>query len=250
MAPSKLSKCLITPSRLTSILNWNRNSGSIMSVEVSNERIAVAITGHPGKKYQEIRVLDPIPYQRNEDCERRKYFILKELKRIARSEEVCGFLVGWPLEPSGSPGSRCGRVLHLLDYLTEERDEGCFLINSSRPIVLWDERKFTHKQFDEKKNPEDSWGRSQSYAQIPHSLKKEDIESNKYTYNTTLREDHPTSRDSTISSLILRQFLNQQFSTTDESDIYTSDEWDENESYQIIRDQIDRNCSNFESSIL
>jgi hypothetical protein len=37
--------------------------------------------------------------------------------KISKDNKVSGFIVGWPLEPSGRPGAACGRVLHILDFL-------------------------------------------------------------------------------------------------------------------------------------
>ena len=47
----------------------------------------------------------------------RKEEVKQELGLIITKFKVSGYVVGWPLEPSGQPGAACGRVLHLLDFL-------------------------------------------------------------------------------------------------------------------------------------
>ncbi len=184
---------------------------NIMGLSITRSRVAVAIAAHPSKNGSSyIRQFDPIPYLTQECGDEirnmKKEFIIRELDRIAVSEQVCGFVVGWPLEPSSFPGSRCGQVLHLLDFLTEKRLQGKYLINNSRPVVLWDERIITHKQFDEKEYPQDEWGRSERFSQKLVGL-------DDATHISSLRTDHPTTDDSTAASLLLEQFFKEQSST-------------------------------------
>jgi len=47
----------------------------------------------------------------------RKEHVKKQINDMVEDLNVVGFVVGWPLEPSGLPGANCGRVLHLLDFL-------------------------------------------------------------------------------------------------------------------------------------
>jgi RNase H-fold protein (predicted Holliday junction resolvase) len=236
MPLSKLSKCIIAPPRLATALKWNKQSGSIMGLEITKSRIAVAIAKHPSTQQDHhpcIHKFDPIAYRTNHEHgnrSTRKEYIFRELNKIAISERVCGFLVGWPLEPSGSPGSRCGQVLHLLDYFAERKQQHdgrgqCLINKSSRPVVLWDERNFTHKQFDDERTVQDNWGRCQQFADTQtHTYANTTQSSNSIpssephiqththalgTYKSSLGSNQPTSDDSTAACLLLEQFLKQ-----------------------------------------
>mmetsp|Transcript_15796 Transcript_15796/g.23737 ORF Transcript_15796/g.23737 Transcript_15796/m.23737 type:complete len:254 (-) Transcript_15796:36-797(-) len=224
MPQSTLSKCVVAPSRLAKLLKWNTNLGTIMGLEITRSRIAVAIAPHPSKNSGHIHKLDPIPYLK-QDCgddfrNMKKEYIIRELSRIVESEKVCGFVVGWPLEPSSFPGSRCGQVLHLLDFLTEKRLGGRYLISNSRPVVLWDERIITHNQFDEQEYPQDEWGRSERFSH------KYEPQQDGNTFMSSLRTDFPTTDDSTAASLLLEEFFKQHsnlFGTIEESDGLTGE---------------------------
>lgn len=176
-----------------------------MALQISRVRIAVSTTTDRGTK-----VFDPIERTNStkESIESNKENIRKQLLDIAKAENVCGFVVGWPLEPSGTPGSRCGQVLNLLDYFAETRQDGGYLINKhARPVVLLDERMFTHGHFDEERDPVDEWGRCRVFGKkFPLPSKDESGNEKKYTFKTSLRSDHPVSEDSTSASLILEHF--------------------------------------------
>lgn len=183
-----------------------------MALQISRARIGVAVMNNSGK----VKKLNPILYHGKrlsmdvQNKSNSKEVIRKQLLDIAKAENVCGFVVGWPLEPSGSPGSRCGQVLNLLDYFTETRQEGGCLINKhSRPVVLLDERKFTHGQFDEERDPMDEWGRCRVFGkkfQLPTKDEFGNVKKKNYSFKTSLRSDHPVSEDSTSASLILEHF--------------------------------------------
>lgn len=233
-----------------------------MGLEITKSRVAVAITKHPSN-YNAIMPLDHITY-----CHDRKHFSLEfrnerkeiiynELKRIVALEKICGIVVGWPLEPSGLPGSRCGQVLHLLDYLAERRHEGKCLINrASRPVTLWDERTFTHGKYNEHKYPTDTWGRCRLFAKekmkLPPSVGTKGTSKN-YIYKTSLRSDQDTSNDSGIACSILEHFLachSHIFGMSrifNEVESYKSSSGNE---FKQIVEQIERNGSYLSSSIL
>ena len=186
-----------------------------MALQITKRRIGLAIMKNSEQNL--IEKLNPINYQAKQASVKRtnnrdKEEIRKELLHIAKAENVCGIVVGWPLEPSGLPGSRCGQVLHLLDHFAETRHEGGYLINQrTRPVVLLDERMFTHGQFDENKYPMDEWGRSQVFGKKSALLSscENEVENNEkiYSFKTSLRSDHPASDDSTAASLILEEFM-------------------------------------------
>ena len=95
---------------------------------ISRQRISLSVAWHPsieGTNF--IESLEPIPYMPKDHVSMskaifntRKEKSRLELGKISKDLKVCGFLVGWPLEPSGRPGAACGRVLHLLDFLAGE----------------------------------------------------------------------------------------------------------------------------------
>ncbi len=226
---------------------------AIMGLEITKSRVAVAITKHPSN-YNAIIPLDHITY-----CHDRKHFnlefrnerkeiIYNELKRIVALEKICGIVVGWPLEPSGLPGSRCGQVLNLLDYLAERRHEGKCLINrASRPVTLWDERAFTHGKYYEHKYPTDIWGRCNKKMKLPSP-----VSTKGYIYKTSLRSDQDTSDDSAIACSILEHFLachSHIFGMTRMINEVESYKSSGNELKQII-EQIERNGNYLSSSIL
>lgn len=212
----------------------------------------MAIARHPSK-HDLIRKIDPLPYRTQKaqltfefQDESAKEAISRALTKISSIEGICGFVVGWPLEPSGFPGSRCGQVLHLLDHLVEIRHEGKYMINgNSRPVVLWDERSFTHQTFEDKTYPLDAWGRSEIFGKKTTALSPNVKKGTKHLiYKTSLRSDPPTSDDSTVASLILEQFLHHHFGDhTNESDLeqFTGDDC-----HRVI-DQIERNGNYFQS---
>lgn len=178
-----------------------------MGLQVSRTRIGVVTTTSQGMK-----VFDAI--ERPNRCEKSfistKEDIRKQLIDIANNENVCGFVVGWPLEPSGYPGSRCGRVLNLLDYFADTRHhDGGYLLNKhSRPVTLMDERMFTHGQFDEGRYPTDEWGRCEVFGKkFPLPSEDKFGKDKQYMFKTSLTSDHPTSEDSTSASLILEHFM-------------------------------------------
>lgn len=196
---SSLSKCLVTSSRLVKIMEWNQKSRHLMALDITRDRIGIALTDAIEKK---ILKLDAIPYLINckQGLKEQNVRVGKEIEKILKNYDICGFLVGWPLEPSGSPGASCGRVLHLLDYLAE-KDR---MVSRTRPLALWDERIFTHNQFEELRMPTDSWGRSSRYSRELEMITGQD--SGYYKCASSFLE-HPASTDSTSASLILQQFL-------------------------------------------
>ena len=233
-----------------------------MGLEFTKSRVAVAIAKHPSYNNNSIYHLEHIKYRPRKDRiynfhlrDAKKEVIFQEINKIATLEKVCGFVVGWPLEPSGFPGSRCGRVLNLLDYLTERRDKGtsCLVNPKSRPIVLWDERVFTHGQRKECDNPIDEWGRCQSFVgkddmmlpRIPNVYPK------RYSVKTSLRSDHPSTEDSSIAGSILEDFLDSHsniFGITRKNPV-TIETSTRNEFHQIV-EQIERNGGNLINSSL
>jgi RNase H-fold protein (predicted Holliday junction resolvase) len=215
MNRSALRKHLVAPSRLASAFDWN-SKGTLMAVDISKDRIAVAIGDHPSKTKHNLRTfnLDPIVLCQpgtqttliSKERKQAKKQILSQLHEIAEESNACGFVVSWPVESSGSPGAQCGRVLHVLDFLAENHVGTGRKLFSGRPIALWDNRIFKHSQFDEKDHPLDNWGRSSLFCSqsLPRPIEGE---TNEYTHVSTLNIDRPTSDDSTAAKNVLEHFI-------------------------------------------
>ena len=109
----------------------------IMAIDVKKRLISLSVARHPNynqdyfyeknRIYRTIEKIEPLPYMifadgHCKDLSRtmfnsRKEQLKNQIKDFVERFDVVGFVVGWPLEPSGLPGANCGRVLHLLDFL-------------------------------------------------------------------------------------------------------------------------------------
>ena len=140
MSRSKLSKCIVVPSRLASIFDWNKAKSTVMALDISKMKISIAIAEHPTlSNNNTIYNLQPITYladttgrgntsqdaphsnsvlKSRHEWQGEKERVYSELKTIVKDNHVCALIVGWPLESSGMPGAACGRVLNLLDFFT------------------------------------------------------------------------------------------------------------------------------------
>lgn len=153
MATSKLSKVLAAPSKIASALDWRKINGSVLSLNIHQDRIGLAIASHPSLGDQASSFQD-IPLAKKgrvtEDCK-------QQLASIVKDYRVCGVVVSWPVQTdTGRIGAACGRVLHTLEGLLDESD----LCTPSRPLCLWDGVRASTET-------EDEWGRSKAYTQIP-----------------------------------------------------------------------------------
>ena len=98
---------------------------SILSLDISKHRICISVGQHPNREDQHIiQKMKPIEYMPHEQkniskamFKTRKEHVKKSIEKVVKKYNISGFVVGWPLEPSGNPGAACGRVLHLLDFL-------------------------------------------------------------------------------------------------------------------------------------
>jgi hypothetical protein len=289
-----------------------------MALEISKHRIAIAIAEHPNSSHNTsssenpgttiVHQLEPIPYlthsnissnnnndeklssspmtdrcnensSKTSSCREAKERVCEQIESLAKEHGVCGFVIGWPLERSGQPGSSCGRVLHLLDYFSEERKNS--ILNKNRPITLWDERHFTHQEFQDRKMPQDGWGRSLAFCHSPLSSNSDGStthiidgstsevtcdEEGTLTYTSSNREQsYTTSNDSTVASLILNEFMkthwddtidvrNQNESNYDEYEGIKEEDARDEKTYQSVSDLnllLERiSCDHIEPSLL
>jgi len=162
MASQKLLKVLVPPSKIASSLDWKKVSGSVLSLDIHQDHIGLALASHPsfGEK---AHTLKPIQLPKKgrrvtEECR-------ALLAEIVAKHKVCGLVVSWPLQPdTGKMGAACGRVLHTLEDIVSTNNEGVSndldsssILTRNRPLCLWDGVHPTPET-------EDEWGRCAAYA--------------------------------------------------------------------------------------
>jgi hypothetical protein len=147
-----LSRLVVPPQRVAHALDWNRDSGNLLSLSISKDRIEIAAAAHPFNEI-EIRDLPAIRLETELGAKTRtiKPHVRSELSELLGEWAVCGLIVHWPVQKDGGwCGAPCGQVLFVLDQLATSK------ALASRPLCLWDEQ-------DCQRNC-DSWGRSPIYA--------------------------------------------------------------------------------------
>ena len=183
---SKLSKFLVSPNRLASILDWKKASGgTIMSLDISKECVGLAIGRHPEAQEEE-----------EEDCRDQGWTLAlhnnrwtRELEMLVKENSVCGFVVGWPVQENGRVGASCGKVLYELDSLHYST------LFHNRPFTLYGGTLPTTTAIP------DMFGRSVCFSQVTSTS----------TYiHTTF--SHRESSSSSAASL-LQQFLASHWPT-------------------------------------
>jgi RNase H-fold protein (predicted Holliday junction resolvase) len=158
MSSKTIMKVLATPSKIASNLDWRKVSGSVLALDIHQDRIGLALAPHPS--YGEgTSTFEPIKLARkgrvSEECK-------QALSDIVKDHKVCGVVVAWPLQgDTGKMGAACGRVLHTLENLLEDSN----IITPNRPFCLWDGN---HSKGDS----EDSFGRNVAYSRTPSSEKQ------------------------------------------------------------------------------
>lgn len=145
------------------------------------------------------------------------------MKQLVDNYGVVGFVVGWPLEPSGLPGASCGKTLHFLDRLMEER-----IMSPSVPVTLWDQRRFTHGQFEELKHAQDKWGRSAAFCLYASGM--EAYDGNMYITkhgkgswenDNDNNEDNDRKKNADNAPHVLKHFLNAHYKRNEDDDDFT-----------------------------
>ena len=118
---SRLSKSLVPASKIATLLDWKKLSGKcVIALDISRERVGLALGAHPSRNLP-ICSLPPIQLftKRSFGDELRvpREEVAAELDDLVDNLDVCGFIVGWPLQPEGRPGKPCGLVLHILENI-------------------------------------------------------------------------------------------------------------------------------------
>jgi hypothetical protein len=148
-----LSQFVVPPHRVAHALDWNKDTGRLLSLSISREKIELAVAPHPRISW-EVQELPSIRIGTERTSAKMRTLsqgVAATLSSIVNEWTVCGLVVHWPVQRDGGwCGAPCGRVLFTLDQLARSN------VLSNRPICLWDD--------EDCKPAEDSWGRSRIYA--------------------------------------------------------------------------------------
>ena len=162
MASTKLSQLVVHPSRVASLLDWNKSKSAIMSISVSKGYIGVAISKHPSN-WDHMHDLDS--FQLKVHPTRRKGTpqvdtmkqLASQLDDIVQEQNVCAFLVDWPISNLGRCGASCGQTLFHLEKIIDSSD----IISKSRPFAFVNYLRVTDSN-----DIEDTWGRIVNFGRI------------------------------------------------------------------------------------
>jgi RNase H-fold protein (predicted Holliday junction resolvase) len=98
MLATKLSSALVAPSKVASKLDWTKAFGSVLGIDITRERIGLAVVEHPEHNSEPIPLIS-IPLR---DAASKKSVgisksALSELESIVRKHHVCASVVNWPV---------------------------------------------------------------------------------------------------------------------------------------------------------
>lgn len=177
MASRQLTKYLTSPSRIASALDWKKLSGAVLSMNIADKKIGLALASHPGQHEPVMKLPDiPLKMEARENKRVIKKEILQEIQDIAQKNKVCGIVVSWPVQKeTGRMGRDCGATLHTLDALATESQ----VLTPNRPFCLWDGAHVQPEQ-------DDVWGRAPRYGK---QCTKEKHVASKEQYNQTAHLD-------------------------------------------------------------
>lgn len=172
----RLSPFLATQSRIASILDWKKVGSAILSLDINDDRIGIAVAEHPSQQTiratnynnpMTVHALDPIQLQHSREemysSSRNKKrnrlcldpSVVQDLESVVQTHKVCAFVVHWPLQPRHNgrvrvTGKHCGRVLHTLDSLVHQSNQ---IFHNSRPFCLYLSQDDNHS-VDHPSNPQ------------------------------------------------------------------------------------------------
>lgn len=163
MIATKLSSVIVGPAKVANLLDWRKAVGSVMSLDITRERIGVAVAEHP-ELFCEPIVLNSISLQQDQGGVPNKMNevakdIISQLEAVVKQHRVCAFVVNWPVV-EGRMGEQCGKVLQVLDSVIDQSNT---VVTRKRPFTLWCNRETA--SFDA--SPPDEWGRSTVFAKAP-----------------------------------------------------------------------------------
>lgn len=154
---TKLSSALVAPAKVANILDWRKAVGSVMGLNISRDRIGIAISEHP-EHFSESIPLKSISLQDARKSQVSKELI-SDLEATVRHHCICAFVVNWPTH-EGRMGEQCGKVLQVLDSVIDQSNS---VVTSRRPFALW--CNYANASFQQSEM--DEWGRSTDFARAP-----------------------------------------------------------------------------------
>lgn len=167
MMATKLSSAFVAPSKVANILDWRKAVGVVMGLDITRERIGIAVAEHPDLACHD--GLEPFPLNSlsllqdrsaaTGEKNRLNADTVSELEAAVRQHRVCAFVVNWPIH-EGRTGEQCGRVLRVLDSIVDQSNS---VVTTKRPFALWCDR--ASASFDS--SPPDKWGRSADFTRLP-----------------------------------------------------------------------------------
>lgn len=155
MTSNNITKIITTPSKVASALDWRTASGAILSLDIQQGRIGLAVSSHPSLQ-KSSKLLEPIKFSRRRGLVETD--VSHQLGAIVKEHSICGFVVSWPMQKdTGKLGYSCGLVLHTLEQLLADSSKTG--MKTSRPLCLWDGSHTVEPAIDR-------WGRCADYARI------------------------------------------------------------------------------------
>jgi len=182
MMATKLSNALVAPAKVANILDWRKSVGVVMGLDITRERIGVAVSEHPEQRYEHksIPLHSMSLHQEKEGVQGKKSQVnidlISELEAVVRQHRVCAFVVNWPVH-EGRMGEQCGKVLQVLDSIM---DQSNCVVTRKRPFTLW----CNDKNASLAQLPPDEWGRAPVFARSP-----EYSPGMKFSSKTVIREE-------------------------------------------------------------
>lgn len=180
-----------------------------MALDIGHKRIGIALATHssgnniiyPGNAIEYLNSFGT----RQKGVPMAHDLITKEVNKIIHDNNVCAFVVNWPVQQNGRFGKSCGRVLHMLDYFTSVSKP---LISPVRPFTFWEEGEGseTSRVFD-------TWGRSEEFSRVPSMHQK--------MYSSLMSvDDVQDEGDSAVASYMLKDFMNTQYGAQGTDDAF------------------------------
>jgi RNase H-fold protein (predicted Holliday junction resolvase) len=194
MLATKLSSALVAPSKVANILDWRKAVGAVMALDITRDRIGMAIAEHPENICESVP-LNSIMLQKNhtqEDGATKKTFkrsrvdkeLISELEAAVRQHRVCAFVVNWPIH-EGRMGEQCGKVLQVLDSVIDQSNS---VVTRKRPFTLW--CNYANASFET--CPPDEWGRSSDFARDPPTFHPD------MKYSSKTATDRPSEENASV----------------------------------------------------
>ncbi len=98
MLATKLSSALVAPSKVASKLDWSKAFGSVLGIDITRERIGLAVVEHPEHNPEPIPLISiPLRDEASKKSVGISKSALSELESIVRKHHVCASVVNWPV---------------------------------------------------------------------------------------------------------------------------------------------------------